>query len=43
MLNGHKQNKLIFNKYKLKSLIHSSDFGLVYEGINEKENIPVAI
>ena len=43
MLNGHKQNKLIFNKYKLKSLIHSSDFGSVYEGINEKENIPVAI
>ena len=43
MLNGHKENKLIFNKYKLKSLIHSSDFGSVYEGINEKENIPVAI
>ena len=43
MLIGHKQNKLIFNKYKLKSLIHSSDFGSVYEGINEKENIPVAI
>ena len=43
MLNGHKQNKLIFNKYKLKSLINSSDFGSVYEGINEKENIPVAI
>jgi len=43
MLNGYKQNTLIFNKYKIKSLIHSSDFGSVYEGINEKENIPVAI
>ena len=43
MLNEHKQNKLIFNKYKIKSLIYSSDFGSVYEGINEKENIPVSI
>ena len=43
MLIEDKQNKLIFNKYKIKSLIHSSDFGSVYEGINEKENIPVAI
>ena len=40
MIKGH---KLIFNKYRLKSLIHSSNLGKLYEGINEKENIPVAI
>ena len=43
MSNGLKTNKLIFNKYRLKTLIHSSDFGSVYEGVNVKENIPVAI
>ena len=40
MFKGH---KLIFNKYRLKSLIHSSNLGKLYEGINEKENTPVAI
>jgi len=38
-----KSQKLIFNKYRLKSLINSSNSGKLYEGINEKENIPVAI
>ena len=36
-------NKLIFNKYKIKKLIYSSKFSSVYEGINEKGNEPVAI
>ena len=31
-------NKLIFNKYKTKRLIYSSNYSLVYEGINKKEN-----
>ena len=36
-------NKLIFNKYKIKKLIYSSKFSSVYEGINEKRNELVAI
>ena len=36
-------NKLIFNKYKLKKLIYSSKFSDVYEGFNEKEKEEVAI
>ena len=43
MQNREALKKLIFNKYSLKSLIHSSGFGSVYEGINVKEKIPVAI
>ena len=36
-------NQLIFNKYKTKKLIHQSKFSVVYEGINVKNNEPVAI
>ena len=36
-------NKLIFNKYKTKRLIYSSNYSLVYEGINKKENEPVVM
>ena len=43
MLNKEEFKKLIFNKYKIKKLIHSSGFASVYEGINVKENIPVAL
>ena len=43
MQNLEVPKKLIFNKYKIKSLIQASGFGLVYQGINVKENIPVAI
>ena len=43
MLSQEEFNKLIFNKYRVKNLIHSSGFADVYEGINEKENIPVAL
>ncbi len=31
------------NKYKTKKLIKKTKFSLIYEGINEKENEPVAI
>ena len=34
---------VIFNKYKIKKLIHSSGFAYVYEGIDVKNNIPVAL
>ena len=43
MQNLEVPKKLIFNKYKIKSLIQASGFGLVFQGINVKENIPVAI
>jgi len=43
MLNRDIFKKLIFHKYRIKKLIHSSGFASVYEGINEKENIPVAL
>ena len=36
-------NKLIFNKYKTKRLIYSSNYSLVYEGINKKGNEPVVM
>ena len=43
MLGTDELKKLIFNKYKVKRLIHSSGFADVYEGINEKEKIPIAL
>ena len=43
MLGTDDLKKLIFNKYKVKKLIHSSGFADVYEGINEKEKIPIAL
>ena len=36
-------NKLVFNKYRVKKLLSSTGFGWVYEGLNEKENVPVAM
>ena len=35
--------KLIFKKYRVKTLIASTQFSSLYEGINEKENEPVAM
>ena len=43
MLNHNENRKLIFNKYKVKKLIHSSGFAEVYEGFNEKDKISVAM
>jgi serine/threonine protein kinase len=43
MLNREEFKKLIFNKYKIKKLIHSSGFAYVYQGIDVKNNIPVAL
>ena len=43
MLNKDGNRKLIFNKYKVKKLIHSSGFAEVYEGFNEKDKISVAM
>ena len=43
MLKQESFKNLFFNKYKIKKLIYSSDFASVYQGINEKQNIPVAI
>ena len=38
-----KKNKMIFNKYKIKKIIYQSKLSAVYEGINVKDNEPVAI
>ena len=35
------QNKLIFNKYKVKRFIELSDYCWVYQGVNVKNNEPV--
>ena len=43
MLNRDIFKKLIFHKYRIKKLIYSSRFASVFEGINEKEKIPVAL
>ena len=43
MSNREILKKLIFNKYKIKKLIHLSEFASVYEGINVKDKIPVAV
>ena len=36
-------NRIFFNKFKVKKLITTTDFSSIYEGINEKENEPVAM
>ena len=36
-------NRLFFNKYKIKKLIYESSYSIIYEGINVKDNDPVAI
>ena len=36
-------NQLIFNKYKIQKKINQSLLSIVYEGINIKDNEPVAI
>ena len=38
-----KNNKLIFNKYKTRKLIYHSQLSTVYEGINVKNDEPIAI
>ena len=43
MKNGVLNNKLFFNKYKIKKLIYQTKLSSIYEGINIKENEPVAI
>ena len=43
MLNSDLSNKLIFNKYKVQNLLHSSYKVSVYKGVNKKDNTPVAI
>ena len=43
MKNGVLNNKLFFNKYKIKKLIYLTDLSSIYEGINIKDNEPVAI
>ncbi len=35
--------KLLFNKYRVKKLIYSSDYSKIYEGFNEREKEKVAI
>ena len=43
MKNGHLNNRLFFNKYKIKKLIYQTKLSSIYEGINIKDNEPVAI
>ena len=43
MKNGTLNNRLFFNKYKIKKLIYQSKLSILYEGINLKDNEPVAI
>ena len=43
MKNGVLNNKLFFNKYKIKKLIYQTKLSSIYEGINLKDNEPVAI
>ena len=43
MKNGNLNNRLFFNKYKIKKLIYQTKLSSIYEGINIKENEPVAI
>ena len=41
--NDNNERAIIFNKYKIIKLIHSSGFSDVYEGRNEMDKTPVAI
>ena len=43
MKNGTLNNRLFFNKYKAKKLIYKTNLSSIYEGINIKDNEPVAI
>ena len=43
MKNGTLNSKLFFNKYKAKKLIYQTKLSSIYEGINIKDNEPVAI
>ena len=36
-------NRLFFNKYKIKKLVYKTNLSSIYEGINIKDNEPVAI
>ena len=35
--------RLVFNKYRVKKLIATTPFGWIYDGVNEKNNEPVAL
>ena len=37
------KQKIFFNKYKIKKLIASTGNSIVYEGINLKDNTPIAM
>jgi len=43
MRNGSFNNRLFFNKYKIKKLIYQTKLSSIYEGINIKNNEPVAL
>ena len=43
MKNGTLNSKLFFNKYKAKKLIYQTKLSSIYEGINIKDNEPIAI
>ena len=43
MKNGALNNRLFFNKYKTKKLMCLTKWSSIYEGINIKDNQPVAI
>ena len=43
MKNSSLNNKLFFNKYKIKKLVYKTSLSSIYEGINIKDNEPVAI
>ena len=43
MKNANLNSRLFFNKYKIKKLIYQTKLSSIYEGINIKDNEPVAI
>ena len=43
MRNTSLNNRLFFNKYKIKKLVYKTSLSSIYEGINIKDNEPVAI
>ena len=43
MRNTSLNNRLFFNKYKIKKIVYKTSLSSIYEGINIKDNEPVAI
>ena len=43
MSNGQIFKKIFFNKYRIKKVIYNTCFSILFEGINEKDNKPVAM